>query len=68
MVRFRSLEERIHLDSREKDKLKEKLRQLCVASNLPVYMGELFLAEIKLSTDEANRHLRERVKMLGLWD
>jgi len=46
---------------------KTKLKQLTDASNLPEHMGELFLNEIKLSTDEANRHLRDRAKILGLY-
>jgi len=46
--------------------VKTKLKQLTDASGLPESMGELFLNEIKLSTDEANRHLRERAKLLGL--
>lgn len=45
---------------------KEKLKQLTEASKLPEYMGELFLTEILLSTDQANRHLRDRAKLLGL--
>lgn len=45
---------------------KEKLDELCDASNLDRKMGELFLLEIKLSTDEANKHLRERAVLLGL--
>jgi hypothetical protein len=48
------------------DQYKYKLRELTKASNLPEYMGGLFLQEIILSTDEANRHLRERVVLLGL--
>ena len=45
---------------------KHRLKQLCDASNLPIHMAELFVTEIKLSTDDANKHLRERLKLLGL--
>jgi len=45
---------------------KQKLKQLTDRSNLPEYMGELLLNEILLSEDEANKHLRERVVLLGL--
>ena len=45
---------------------KHRLSQLCKASKLPEHMGELFLNEIKLSTDDANKHLRDRIKILGL--
>lgn len=45
---------------------KYKLRQLTERSGLPSHMGELFLSEIKLSTDSANEHLRDRVRFLGL--
>jgi hypothetical protein len=43
-----------------------KLRQLTERSGLPEHLGELFLSEIKLSTDAANEHLRDRVRFLGL--
>jgi hypothetical protein len=45
---------------------KQKLKQLTDRSNLPESIGELFLNEIKLSTDEANQHLRDNAKFLGL--
>lgn len=45
---------------------KSKLKQLTDASGLPERMGEFFLEEIKWSTDEANKHLRDRAKLLGL--
>lgn len=60
------LNEKLHLSDEEKMMLKSKMKQLTEASNLPEYMGELFLTEIKLSTDEANAHLRERARLLGL--
>ena len=45
---------------------KNRLKKLTDASNLPEYMGELFLRELILSNDDANRHLRERAVLLGL--
>lgn len=46
---------------------KFRLKQLTDASNLPENFGELFLNEIKLSTNAANEHLRTRAKLLGLF-
>jgi hypothetical protein len=66
MVKIKSLNERVFMDSASKKDLKVRLKRLTDASGLPEYMGELLLTEIKLSTDEANRHLRERAKLLGL--
>ena len=60
------LNEKLHLSESEKSELKKKMKQLTDASGLPEYMGELFLTEIKLSIDEANAHLRERARLLGL--
>lgn len=45
---------------------KGRLKQLTDRSNLPEYMGELLLEEIKLSTDAPNEFLRSRAKLLGL--
>lgn len=61
------LKKRRNENALDQKKRKEKLKQLTERSNLPVYMGELILEEIKLSNDKANEHLRERVKLLGLW-
>ena len=58
--------DKLNLTDAEKLELKKKLKQLTDASKLPEYMGDLFLEEIKLSTDEANAHLRERARLLGL--
>lgn len=66
MVKPKSISDKKYQTKKEGDDFKKKLRQLTDASNLPAYMGELFLTEIKLSTDQANAHLRERAKLLGL--
>ena len=66
MVKIKSLSEREFQTKPEVEEKKKKLKQLTDASNLPEYMGELFLSEIRLSTDEANAHLRDRAKLLGL--
>ena len=66
MVKVRNINERIFSNSQDKKELKKKLKQLTDASNLPESMGELFLNEIRLSTDEANEHLRERARLLRL--
>lgn len=52
---------RVDRTTREK-----KLEQLVGAAKIPPYLRELFLSEIKLSTDKANAHLRDRAKLLGL--
>ena len=66
MVRPTTLGKREFMSNGDKKKYKELLDQLCDASNLDRKIGELFLTEIKLSTDEANKHLRERAILLGL--
>lgn len=66
MVKPKSIGDRKYQTKKEGDDFKRKLKQLTDASGLPAYMGELFLTEIKLSTDEANAHLRDRAKLLGL--
>ena len=66
MVKVKSINERLFASKKDKINLKQRLKQLTDESKLPEYMGELFLNEIRLSTDEANRHLRERAKILGL--
>lgn len=43
-----------------------KLEQLVGTAKIPPYLRELFLSEIKLSTDMANAHLRDRARLLGL--
>ena len=48
------------------DERKEKIKMLCEKFKVTEYMGELFLNEIKLSTDEANKPHREIAKLLGL--
>lgn len=60
------LSEKLHLTPEEKAELKKRLKQLSDASGLPEYMSELLLNEIKQTNDEANVHLRERARMLGL--
>ena len=65
--RFYHEPKKIKRDSQNKSiSRKEKLKQLTDASNLPEWMGELLLTEIKATTDTANAHLRQRVKLLGL--
>lgn len=44
----------------------QRLKQLTDSCNLPSYMGELFLSEIRLSVGPSNNHLRTRAKLLGL--
>lgn len=72
MVKKKNINERLFLDGQRKKDLAFKMKQLLNESNkslgkpLPGYMAELFLNEIKLSTDEANGHLRDRAKLLGL--
>jgi len=66
MVKLKSVGDRVFYNHKNIKDKKEKLKQLTDASKLPAFMGELLLAEIKISTDKANKHLRERVKMLGL--
>jgi hypothetical protein len=66
MVKIKNINERLFASGKDKADLKQKLKQLTDESKLPEYIGELFLAEIRLSTDEANRHLRQRAKWLKL--
>lgn len=66
MVKVKNINERLFSSKKDKIDIKAKLKQLTDASKLPEYMGELLLNEIRLSTDEENRHLRERAKLLGL--
>lgn len=66
MVKIKSIDKRVFQDTASKKDLKLRLKRLTDASGLPEYMGELLLSELKLSTDEANRHLRERARLLGL--
>ena len=66
MVKIVNLEERKFMNKAKKLDRKQKIKALAEYSKLDPKMGELFLTEIKLSTDEANAHLRERVKLLGL--
>lgn len=65
-MKIKILRNRMFKSEEAKRELTAKLRQLTDASNLPEYMGELFLSEIIESEDEANKHLRERVVLLGL--
>lgn len=60
------MSDRLYVDKKENSEFAKKLKQLTDASSLPAYLGELLLTEIRLSTDEANLHLRERAKILGL--
>ena len=66
MVKIKSINVRMYKSPKAAAELKEKLKKLTDASNLPSYMGEILLREILLSTDEPNRHLRERAVLLGL--
>lgn len=72
MVKKLSPDKRVYLDKAKAVDLKTKMKQLLDASNqnlekpLPDFMAELLLNEIKLSTDEANEHLRNRARLLGL--
>lgn len=66
MVKVKAIGEREFMSKEQIDEYKINLKQLTDASKLPESMGELFLNEIRLSTDEANAHLRERAKILGL--
>lgn len=66
MVKIKSITERMYKSPKAAAEFKEKLKKLTDASGLKEYQGELFLREILLSTDEPNRHLRERVVLLGL--
>lgn len=53
-----------------KDKIKKsnphKLKQLCDRYNIPIFMGELWLNELKLSKLEQDRPAQESAKILGL--
>ena len=66
MVKVRKINERIFSSPKDKGELKKKLKQLTDASKIDPSLGELFLNEISLSTNDANKHLRERAKLLGL--
>ena len=66
MVKIRNINERIFSNDKDKKDLKKRLKQLTDASDLPDNFGELFLNEIRLSTDEANKRLRERARLLRL--
>lgn len=69
MVKKVNIGDRQFKSPKAKKEYQEKLVQLMEASGWNKemhYMGEMFLAEIKLSTDDANKHLRDRAKLLGL--
>lgn len=66
MVKVKTLDQREFTSKEQIADYKLKLKQLTDESGLPQIMGELFLNEIKLSSDSANAHLRERAKLLGL--
>lgn len=74
MVKKITFDKRLFLDKKRAAELKRKVQQLLNASNatlskpLPSYFGELLLNEIKHSTDQANEHLRERARLLGLME
>lgn len=53
-------------DEKELAKRKVKLDQLCDKHNLPSYMGELFLSELKLSTLDKDERAKQHAKLLGL--
>ena len=46
--------------------LREKILEFARAHNIPDYMADLFINEVRLTTDEANKDLREKAKLLGL--
>jgi hypothetical protein len=66
MVKVKTTGERVFQSEQEVKTRKEKIAQLAKASNLPEHMGELLLSEIRLSTDDTNKQLRERAELLGL--
>jgi hypothetical protein len=69
MVKVKSLSEREFQDKNQKKIYQDKLDNLarsCGWAPEMFYMAELLLNEIRKSDDEANAHLRERAKLLGL--
>lgn len=66
MVKAKSISDRLFLSGKEKKDMALKIKHLTDSCNLPANLGELFLIEIRLSTDEANSRLREKAKLLGL--
>lgn len=68
MVKKKNLNERMFLDHKKASELKLKIKQLADSCEyrVPDHMEELLLNEIRLSTDSANEHLRERARLLGL--
>lgn len=66
MVKIKTLSEREFTSKKQVAEYKARLKELTDKSSLPAFLGELFLNEIKISTDEANAHLRERARLLRL--
>lgn len=66
VAKFKPKSERVFTSKERKKKIKLKLKELIDLYNLPEYMGEMFLFELKNSNDKANQQARDRAKLLGL--
>lgn len=63
------LESRKDIPAKKKNKVNHRaLKQLCEANNVPEYMGELYLSELRLSNAPQDDKARNQAKLLGLME
>lgn len=58
--------ERLFLSTEKRIVLRKKIDEFAKFHNVPEYMADLFIDEVRLSYDEANKHLRDRAELMGL--
>lgn len=46
--------------------LRKRINEFAKIHNVPEYMAVLFINEVRMSDDEANRNLREKAELMGL--
>lgn len=58
--------ERLFLSVDRRIVLRKKIDEFARIHNVPEYMADLFIDEVRLSEDEANKHLRDRAELMRL--
>jgi hypothetical protein len=59
-------EKRLFLSAEKRIVLRDKIEKFAKMHNVPMYMANLFIDEVRMSNDEANKHLREKAELIGL--
>ena len=68
MEQVKKSEKRLYLSPEKAIILRDKIKDFAKHHGVREYMAELFINEVRLSTDEANAHLRERAQIMGLME